>query len=127
MKLFEIQKCPICGIMRCDHEHKSDDKGVCPICRHHPCDCVDEQEEVDYQGKKIMVGKHKDDSDSRFDPDELSMGIEDEMHHTGDNKRAAKNIAKDHLLQVPDYYSKKRQANNNSFKSYVGINDKQSS
>ncbi|MDE1829544.1 MAG: hypothetical protein KGI25_04410, partial [Thaumarchaeota archaeon] len=90
MKLFEIQKCPICGRMRCDHEHMQADD-VCPICHHYPCACSDEQEEVEYQGKKIVVGKQDDVSDSRFDPDELSMGIEDEMEHTN-NKRIAKAI-----------------------------------
>lgn len=106
MKLFEIQKCPICDKMRCEHQHE-DGRGLCPICRHHPCACADEQEEVEYKGKKIMVGKHDDVSDSRFDPDELSMGIEDEMEHTND-KRTAKNIAKDHLVQIPDYYSRQK-------------------
>lgn len=113
MKLFEIQKCPICDKMRCDHQHDGV-AGTCPICRHHPCACSDEQEEAVYQGNKIMVGKHDDESDSRFDPDELSMGIEDELEHTDDNKRTAKNIAKDHLIQMPNYYSRQRQSKNHS-------------
>jgi hypothetical protein len=123
MKLLELQKCPICDKMRCDHEHQSINGNgtICPICRHHPCACDDEQEEAVYQGNTIMVGKHKDDSDSRFDPDELSMGIEDELQHTNDDKRLAKNIAKDHLIQVPDYYSKQRKARNHStLKDWLG-------
>ncbi len=123
MKLFEVQKCPICKKMRCDHEHKNDDT-ACAICRHHPCDCVEEQEEVEYKGNKIMVGKHDDVSDSRFDPDELSMGIEDELQHTNDDKRVAKNIAKDHLTQIPDYYSKQIKNHNMtivpSLKTWLG-------
>lgn len=111
MKLFELQKCPLCGMMRCDHAQISSND-VCPICHHHPCECTDEQEEVEYQGNKVMVGKHKDDSDTRFDPDELSMGIEDEIKHTNDDKRVAKNIAKDHLIQMPNYYSRQRQSHN---------------
>ena len=121
MKLFEIQKCPLCGMMRCDHEHEGV-SDVCPICSHHPCECNDEQEEVEYQGNKIMVGKHKDDSDSRFIPDELSMGIEDEMKHTNDDKRVAKSIAKDHLIQMPNYYSRQRQSKNGSLSSFLGVN-----
>lgn len=112
MKLFEIQKCPLCGFMQCAHVHQSvnDNGASCPICRHHPCVCADEQEELEYQGNKIIIGKHKDESDSRFNPDELSMGIEDELKHTKDDRRAAKNIVKDHLLQIPDYYSRKRRS-----------------
>lgn len=109
MKLFEIQKCPLCGLMRCNHEHEGGGD-VCPICHHHPCECSDEQEEAIYQGNKIMVGKHKDDSDTRFDPDELSMGIQDELEHTSGDKRTAKNIAKDHLTQIPNYYSQQRKS-----------------
>src|SRR5665213_2213291 len=111
MKLFEIQKCPLCGMMRCNHEHING-SDVCPICHHQPCACDDEQEEVEYQGNKIMVGKHKDDSDSRFNSDELSMGIQDELEHTSGDKRVAKNIAKDHLTQIPNYYSRQRQSKN---------------
>lgn len=121
MKLFELQKCPLCGMMRCDHT-QTNGNDVCPICSHHPCECTDEQEEVNYQGKKIMVGKHKDDSDTRFDPDELSMGIEDEIKHTNDDKRVAKNIAKDHLIQMPNYYSRQRQSHN-SLKEWLNETD----
>lgn len=96
--------------MRCDHQHKNADD-VCVICHHHPCQCTDEQEEVMYKDNKIMVGKHKDESDERFDPNELSMGMEDELEHTHGNKRAAKNIAKDHLIQIPNYYSTQRRMN----------------
>lgn len=84
---------------------------VCPICHHHPCQCCDEQEEAMYKGNKIVVGKHRDDSDGRFDADELSMGMQDELEHTHGDKRTAKNIAKDHLIQIPDYYSRQRRLN----------------
>jgi hypothetical protein len=117
MKLIEMQKCPICGQMRCDKAH-TDDPSVCPICRHHPCECNSEQEEVEYKGKKISVGKHSDESDTRFDYDELHMGIEDEMKHTGDEK-TAKAIAKDHLLQFPKYYSNRRKMKMESFSGFL--------
>lgn len=128
MKLFEIQKCPLCSLMRCDHERKGNND-VCPICHHHPCECSDEQEEVVYQGNKIVVGKHKDDSDSRFNPDELSMGIQDELENTNGDKRTAKNIVKDHLLQIPNYYSRQRQSKNQNLeqaptlKSWLGAKE----
>ena len=103
-----MQKCPICGMMRCA-DHKSDKKDhLCGVCHHAPCVCPEEQEEVEYKGNKIMVGKHSADSDSRFDHEELQMGIEDERNHTNDDESAARNIAKDHLLQFPKYYSNSR-------------------
>lgn len=51
------------------------------------------------------VGKHNNIPDSKFDPNELFMGIEVELEHTND-RNVAKNIAKDHLTELPDYYSK---------------------
>jgi hypothetical protein len=83
---------------------------ICPICGLHVCKCDSEQEEVEYKGKKITIGKHDDKTDHHFDPHELGMGIEDEMEHTDDEK-TAKCIAKDHLSQIPDYYSKLRRMN----------------
>ncbi len=113
MRLIEMQKCPICGMMRCD-DHKKDKKDqVCGICHHAPCVCDDEQQEETYKGKKVMVGKHKDDSDSRFDADELSMGIEHEKEHTEEDESLAKRIAKDHLIQFPKYYSSLRKNQHN--------------
>lgn len=46
------------------------------------------------------VGKHKNISDSKYDPKELKMGIEVEKEHT-DNEAIAKEIAKDHLTEIP--------------------------
>ncbi len=80
---------------------------LCPICGLNVCKCDSEQEEVEYKGKKITIGKHEDKTDHQFDPHELAMGIEDELEHTLD-ERTAKNIAKDHLNQFPDYYSRLR-------------------
>lgn len=51
------------------------------------------------------VGKHNDIPDSEFDPKQLAMGIEVELEHTKDRK-VAKNIAKDHLSELPDYYTR---------------------
>jgi len=43
--------------------------------------------------------------DSSFDKDQLEMGIEVEMEHT-DDKEEAKKIAKDHLVEFSDYYTR---------------------
>jgi len=51
------------------------------------------------------VGKHDHMTDEEFDANELAMGIEVELEHT-DNRSIAKSIAKDHLEEVPDYYTR---------------------
>ena len=43
------------------------------------------------------------------DPKELKMGIEVEKEHT-DNKHAAEKIARDHLAEHPDYYTRLKNA-----------------
>jgi hypothetical protein len=42
--------------------------------------------------------------DSAFDPEDLAEGIEVEREHGG--LRLAKKVAKDHLIEDPDYYRK---------------------
>jgi len=51
------------------------------------------------------VGKHADVPDEKFDQEQLKLGIKTEMEHT-DNLYIAKIIAKDHLVELPDYYTK---------------------
>jgi hypothetical protein len=51
------------------------------------------------------IGKHNDVPDDQFDVTELTKGIEIESEHT-DDPNEAKNIAKDHLSEIPDYYSR---------------------
>lgn len=51
------------------------------------------------------IGKHNDVSDNEFDKKQLDMGVRVEMEHTND-KNIAKMIAKDHLKEMPDYYTK---------------------
>jgi hypothetical protein len=53
----------------------------------------------------LPVGKHNADPDDKFNAEELAMGIKIEMEHT-DDLDIAKAIAKDHLNEVPDYYSR---------------------
>jgi len=51
------------------------------------------------------VGKHKDVDDSKFDPEELKKGILIEREHT-DSAAIAKEISKDHLSEIKDYYTR---------------------
>jgi hypothetical protein len=55
--------------------------------------------------ESIPVGKHNNVPDSDFDSEELKKGIKIEMEHT-DNKEFAKCIAKDHLSEIKDYYTR---------------------
>ena len=53
----------------------------------------------------FIIGKHNDVPDAQFDQEELKKGIEVEMEHT-DNPEVAKAIAKDHLSEMDDYYTR---------------------
>ncbi len=44
-----------------------------------------------------------------INPSELSKGIKEEMEHTT-SKKVSKKIAKEHLLEHPDYYTKLKKA-----------------
>lgn len=57
-------------------------------------------------GGDILKGGLADQMDDHdFDAKELRMGIKIEMEHTND-PLLAKEIAKDHLAEIPDYYSR---------------------
>jgi len=56
-------------------------------------------------GESAEVGKHNDVPDSEFNSKELKMGIEVEKEHSDDHK-IRKHIAKDHLSEFPDYYTR---------------------
>ena len=45
--------------------------------------------------------------DNKYNPDQLRMGIKVELEHT-DDSAVAERIAKDHLDEIPDYYSRLR-------------------
>ena len=51
------------------------------------------------------VGKHKDVPLSKFDPGQIKIGIDIEKEHT-DNPAVRLEIAKDHLAEFPDYYTR---------------------
>ncbi len=53
----------------------------------------------------LKTGRHQDVPDSEYDPEQLKMGIEVEHEHT-DCPHLAKEIAKDHLAEIPDYYTR---------------------
>ena len=55
--------------------------------------------------EKLKGGKGDYRPDSDFDPEQLEIGIQHEMEHTKDRK-IAKEIAKDHLCEDPNYYKK---------------------
>ena len=81
-------------------------------------------EEAEAQIKEAPeVGKHRGVKNGRFDRSELLMGIEVEMEHTSDLE-TAREIAKDHLAEIPDYYTRllkmEREA---GIKSYHADND----
>lgn len=63
-----------------------------------------------------LSGKGSKFPDSHFDKKELMMGIDHEMEHTHD-RETAKNIAKDHLCEIPSYYSLLNQMENTYMKS----------
>ena len=52
-----------------------------------------------------LVGNHDFIPDSKFDAKELAMGIKVEHEHAKSDI-IAKLIAKDHLTELPDYYSR---------------------
>jgi len=50
-------------------------------------------------------GESKNQPDSKYNPKQLKMGTEVEYEHTPSTE-AAKEIAKDHLEEFPDYYNR---------------------
>ena len=65
------------------------------------------KEEATETEDKLPGGLADGDPLSDFDPEELSMGVEIEKEHTVD-KELAEEIAKDHLKEIPDYYTRLR-------------------
>lgn len=72
-----------------------------------------------------MVGKHNNIPDSKFNKKQLELGIEDETEHT-DDKKIAKNIAKDHLVADPKYYThvKKMEKENGYKENRIKISER---
>ena len=57
------------------------------------------------ESEKLKGGKGDKRPDSDFDEKDLQDGIKVEMEHTKD-RQVAKEIAKDHLSEDPNYYKK---------------------
>jgi hypothetical protein len=53
----------------------------------------------------IKKGYMKHLPDELFDPEQLRIGMEIEKEHTSDPEETKK-IAKDHLVEFPDYYTR---------------------
>ena len=53
----------------------------------------------------MIILKHANDPDSKFDPKQLEIGTITELEHTK-SKKIAKAIAKAHLSEIPDYYTR---------------------
>jgi hypothetical protein len=55
--------------------------------------------------EKLQGGAGDNSPDSDFDKKQLEIGIKHELEHTKD-RQIAKEIAKDHLSEDPNYYEK---------------------
>ena len=79
-------------------EGKADGGGEPPFPKE---DMKEEATETD----RLEGGLADNISSTEFDPEELVKGIEVEKEHTVD-KELAEEIAKDHLIEIPDYYTR---------------------
>ncbi len=78
-----------------------------------------ELEEVGYElltGLLKGVGKHKEVPVTKFDSEQIKMGLEVEKEHT-DSPAIAQQIAKDHLAEIPDYYTRLKKMEDEAKKS----------
>ena len=67
---------------------------------------VPEMIHVKYAAKDILPGGKGDNKpDSAFNPEQLAEGVKVESEHTP-NPQIEKEIAKDHLTEIPDYYTR---------------------
>jgi hypothetical protein len=63
-----------------------------------------ENNPVDF-GLEFMKAGYSKGEDINPDPEQLQMGIEVEMEHTT-SEEIARKIAMDHLVEIPDYYTR---------------------
>lgn len=71
---------------------------------------------------KLTISGIDDRSDDNYDSNQLSKGIEIEKEHT-DNEIIAKIIAKDHLDECKDYYTKLKQMELKCENSDISVKD----
>ncbi len=69
----------------------------------------------------LTGGRADGQPDSKYDPEQLAIGIKIEKEHT-DDPEVAKEIAKDHLEEIPDYYTRLLK-----MEKEAGIDDKEES
>ena len=76
----------------------------------------------------LAVGKHQHLKRTIFDVRQMKMGRNVEKEHT-DNPKLADEIAKDHLAEIPDYYTRlnKMEADAKKEGSYTDPDKKKSS
>jgi len=58
-----------------------------------------------FRKEQLVGGKADNMPDEKFDPQELAKGMEVEKEHTSDQS-ISKEIAKDHIEEIPDYYER---------------------
>lgn len=82
------------------------DKELHAWCEANGKDVAEVEQRIYSMLKALIkgVGKHAHVPDSEFDPEQLKMGIKVEQEHTND-PGVAKIISKDHLSEIPTYYS----------------------
>jgi len=64
-----------------------------------------EQKIYDILASFLNAGRYKTYKGPAFDLEQIKMGIKVEMEHTT-NPKISERIAKDHLTELPDYYSR---------------------
>jgi hypothetical protein len=70
--------------------------------------------------EKLMGGLADEKPDSDFDKNDLSMGVKEELGSHTNDKQVAKEIAKDHLVEDPEYYEHEKDHENKYASAYFG-------
>lgn len=64
------------------------------------------RDELAKQADRLFGGKADDKTDKDFDKKQLAMGEEVEQEHAKGDRTLAREIARDHLQEIPDYYTR---------------------
>jgi len=80
-------------------------KNQMPKKKKRPQSVVKISEEEDDNGNQVQGGKADDKDPVDFDSNQIMIGMGVEMEHTDDPKIALE-IAMDHLMEIPDYYTR---------------------
>jgi hypothetical protein len=102
----------LAGITTVDNVPRDDEQDdIVKFLRKHPKPTAEELKDFNPALIAHMLAsflkkfKHSNAPDEKFDKDQLEMGVTSEQEHT-DNPYIAKIIAKAHLLELPDYYTR---------------------